>query len=156
MLTKAVQDAERKWATKVVSNAKSILLKADKVATGNLYNSVGYSLDVNTGDIEFFCASYGEFVEKGRRKGARFPPSDPILRWIKVRGIKGRDKKGRFITDRSLTFLIQRAISRDGIKPLPFFKLAIRQAGGAKALNTGVAEAIKKDIVEKVKQSLRS
>jgi hypothetical protein len=156
MLAKTVQDAQRKWAASVVANAKSILLRADKVATGNLMNSLGYSLDVRTGDIEFFSASYGEFVEKGRKKGARFPPSDPILRWIKVRGIKGRDKKGRFITDKSLTFLIQRAISRDGIKPLPFFNLAIRRAGGVKALNTAVAEAIKKDIALKVKQALKS
>jgi len=156
MLAKFVQDAERKWASRVVSNARSILLKAGKLATGNLYNSLGYSLDVNTGDIEFFSASYGEFVEKGRRKGARFPPSGPILRWIKVRGIKGRDKKGRFITDRSLTFLIQRAISRDGIKPLPFFNMAIKQAGGIKALNTDVAAAIKKDIEAKVRQALKS
>jgi len=52
--------------------------------------------------------------------------------------------------------LIQRAISRDGIKPLPFFNLAIRRAGGVKALNTAVAEAIKKDIALKVKQALKS
>jgi len=57
MLAKFVQDAERKWASRVVSNARSILLKAGKLATGNLYNSLGYSLDVNTGDIEFFSAS---------------------------------------------------------------------------------------------------
>jgi len=68
MLAKTVQDAQRKWAASVVANAKSILLRADKVATGNLMNSLGYSLDVRTGDIEFFSASYGEFVEKGRKK----------------------------------------------------------------------------------------
>ena len=81
------------------------------------------------GDISFSYAEEGKYVESGRRKGARFPPPAPILRWIKIKGIKGRDTKtGRFIKDTALVFLFQRAISRDGIKPVPFMQLAIDKA----------------------------
>jgi hypothetical protein len=128
MLDKSILEIEKKWAQKVVTNAKSILLRNKKIATGKLYNSIKYNVSSN-GDISFEYAPEGKWVEQGRRKGARFPPPAPILRWIKVKGIKGRDPKtGRFIKDTALVFLFQRAISRDGIKPVPFMQLAIDKA----------------------------
>ena len=128
MLDKSILEIEKKWAQKVVTNDKSILLRNKKVATRNLYNSIKYNVSSN-GDISFEYAPEGKWVEQGRRKGARFPPPAPILRWIKVKGIKGRDPKtGRFIKDTALVFLFQRAISRDGIKPVPFMQLAIDKA----------------------------
>lgn len=128
MLDKSIIEVEKKWAQKVVTNAKSILLRNKKVATGRLYNSVSYSVSPD-GDISFSYAEEGKWVESGRRRGARYPPPGPILQWIKVKGIKGRDRTtGRFITDKSLTFLIQRAISRDGIKPVKFMSEAIEKA----------------------------
>jgi hypothetical protein len=128
MLDKSIIEVEKKWAQKVVTNAKSILLRNKKVATGKLYNSVSYSVSPD-GDISFSYAEEGKWVESGRRRGARYPPPGPILQWIKVKGIKGRDRTtGRFITDKSLTFLIQRAISRDGIKPVKFMSEAIEKS----------------------------
>ena len=128
MLDKAILEIEKKWAQKVVTNAKSILLRNKKIATGKLYNSIKYNVSSN-GDISFEYAPEGKWVEQGRRKGARFPPPAPILKWIKVKGIKGRDPKtGKFIKDTALVFLFQRAISRDGIKPLPFMQMAIDKA----------------------------
>ena len=128
MLAQPIIEVEKKWAQKVVSNAKSILLSKRKIATGKLYNSITYNVS-SDGDISFSYAEEGKYVESGRRKGARFPPPAPILRWIKIKGIKGRDTKtGRFIKDTALVFLFQRAISRDGIKPVPFMQLAIDKA----------------------------
>ena len=128
MLAQPIIEVEKKWAQKVVTNAKSILLRNKKLATGKLYNSITYNVS-SDGDISFSYAEEGKYVESGRRRGARFPPPAPILRWIKVKGIKGRDPKtGRFIKDTALVFLFQRAISRDGIKPVPFMQLAIDKA----------------------------
>jgi len=125
MLDKSVLEIEKKWAQKVVTNAKSILLRNKKIATGNLYNSIRYNVS-SDGDISFEYAEEGKWVEQGRRKGSKFPPPGPILKWIKIKGIKGRDlKTGKFIKDKALVFLFQRAISRDGIKPLPFMQMAI-------------------------------
>jgi hypothetical protein len=128
MLDKSILEIEKKWAQKVVSNARSILIRNKKRATGNLISSIKYNVS-SDGDISFEYAPEGKWVEQGRRKGARFPPPAPILRWIKVKGIKGRDPKtGKFIKDDALVFLFQRAISRDGIKPLPFMQMAIDKA----------------------------
>ena len=128
MLDQAIIEVEKKWAQNVVSNAKSILLNKKKIATGRLYNSIRYNVS-SDGSISFSYAEEGKYVESGRRKGARFPPPAPILKWIKIKGIKGRDRTtGRFIKDKALVFLLQRAISRDGIKPVPFMKLSIDKA----------------------------
>jgi hypothetical protein len=39
------------------------------------------------------------------------------LKWIKIRGIRGRNKKGRFIKDLSLAWAIQTNIFKYGIRP---------------------------------------
>ena len=128
MLDQAIIEVEKKWAQNVVSNAKSILLNKKKIATGRLYNSIRYNVS-SDGSISFSYAEEGKYVESGRRRGARFPPPAPILKWIKIKGIKGRDTKtGKFIKDKTLVFLFQRAISRDGIKAVPFMQLAIDKA----------------------------
>jgi hypothetical protein len=124
MLDPEVIKAEQAWAQQVVTNAKSILIQNKKVASGRLVNSVRYSVNPQ-GKISFLYDIDGKWVTQGRRRGSRFPPPAPISRWIKEKGIQGRDKRGRFISNKSLTFLISRAIARDGIKPLPFMKMAI-------------------------------
>lgn len=69
----------------------------------------------NDGDLIFDIVlnDYITFIESGRRKGAKFPPVEPIVRWARSRGIP---------TDNSTIFLIRRAISRDGIKPRPIMQ----------------------------------
>jgi hypothetical protein len=142
MLDPEVIKAEQVWAQQVVTNAKSILIQNRKVASGRLVNSVRYTVN-SQGKISFLYDIDGKWVTQGRRRGSRFPPPAPILKWIKEKGIRGRDSKtGRFITDKSLTFLISRAIARDGIAPLPFMKMAIeksiKQLG--KSLKTSLAK----------------
>ena len=142
--------AQQEWAQLVVANAKSILLSNKKIATGALYNSVRYTID-SKGKIQFVFAEEGKYVQSGRRRGARFPPPAPILRWIKAKGIQGRDRTtGRFITDKSLTFLISRGISRDGIKPLPFMKMAIKNT--KKQLASKLKKEVAKSMVKRLKQ----
>jgi hypothetical protein len=78
----------------------------------NLYKTLSVKA-TNDGDLIFdiILNDYLTFIESGRRKGAKFPPVEPIVKWARSRGIP---------TDNSTIFLIRRAISRDGIKPRPF------------------------------------
>lgn len=66
----------------------------------------------NDGDLMFdiILNDYITYIESGRRKGAKFPPVEPIIAWARKRGIP---------TDNSTIFLIRRAIARDGIRPRP-------------------------------------
>lgn len=69
-------------------------------------------ISTSDGDLVFdiMLNDYITYIESGRRKGAKMPPVEPIVRWARKHGIP---------TDNSTIYLIRRAISRDGIKPRP-------------------------------------
>ena len=61
-------------------------------------------------------------VEQGRKPGP-MPPVQPIIDWIRARGIEPRDPSIR--TQRGLAFAIARKISRDGTEAQPFMRPAL-------------------------------
>ena len=117
----------KSFGKQVVKQAKGNLSKAGK--KGALSNSIDFFVIRKGGTltVRFKMNSYGAFVDKGvsgtdkkrsykdykgKTKSSPFkykakqPPSGIIEKWIKRKGLKGRDKKGRFITHKSLSFLI--------------------------------------------------
>jgi len=125
--------------------------KGTKNVSKKLYNSLDY-LPYVKGEVigvKFIMEDYGKFVDQGvkglnpnrlpkgsRRYGQQQAPNSPfsfsggkggglrkgIKEWVMSKGLKGRDKKGRFITHKSLAFLIGRSIKKRGIKSLSFFQ----------------------------------
>ena len=148
MLDQSIIEAQKKYAQLVVTNAKSILRSNNKKASGNLIESVRYTVN-SQGKIIFSFAKEGKYVQSGRRKGARFPPPAAISKWIREKGIQGRGKDGRFITNKSLTYLISRGIAKKGIKPLPFMSMAIKQS--KEQLKKELKKAITKSVVARLK-----
>jgi hypothetical protein len=86
----------------------------NKIASGKLYNSVTVTTaKTNDADIiNIEMAEYYQWVQSGRLPRKNFVPINALLSWIKSRGIRGRDKKGRFIKDKSLAFAIQKNINK--------------------------------------------
>ena len=162
MLDQEVLEEEKLWAQQVVTNAQSILRRNKKIATQRLVNSITYRID-SQGKIFFIYAPEGKWVTQGRKKypGRGVNPKGQfvasIKEWAKVKGIKGRDSKGRFISDDSLAYLIARGINNSGIEPLPFMKLAIGQAIKqlGKSLKTAVAKAEVKKFKAAIKKGLK-
>jgi len=151
MLAQPIIEAEKKWAQLVVTNAKSILIRNRKVASGRLINSVRYTVN-SQGKITFLYDKDGKWVTSGRKRNSRFPPPAAISKWIKQKGIRGRGKDGRFITNKSLTYLISRGIAKKGIKPLPFMKMAIDKTRKQlpKILKPVVAKAARAQILKNI------
>ena len=95
-----------------------------KVGTNTLVGSDIYkSLSVRAthdGDLVFdiILNDYIVFIESGRRKGAKMPPVEPIIRWARSRGIP---------TDNGTIYLIRRAISREGIRPRPILQYVFEE-----------------------------
>lgn len=92
----------------------------DKVASGKLMNSIGYEIGVGENGAPILIISYIDYFENvnlGRRKEKKRVPISAILDWIKVRGLKGRNKKGQFIPKLSFAFAIQTNIYKFGIRP---------------------------------------
>jgi len=136
----------QKLGSNVVKEGRSILKKKNKQTKQNtLYNDFDYLVTASdssvTLEFEFGGAEdYWQFVDEGVRgaggfKGSgkmrgqgspfkfstKMPPRQPLINWIKNKPIKGRDKKGRFISNESLGFLIQRAIYQRGLTRTQFF-----------------------------------
>ena len=145
-IQKEIYNNQLKWATRVVALAKANLTRGKKIATGTLYNSVKFSITPK-GKVTFHYAEEGKWVERGRRKGAKMPPQDSIAKWAKVKGLpQFRDKKGRYISDKSRAFLIARSISKKGIKPFPWYSSAVKQATQQLKPKRSIKDAIKKGL----------
>ena len=97
-----------------------------KMATGELENSFKFDvIEVTPGRwvLSIKAAKQLEFIEKGRRAGAKPPPMLPIRMWIGHRGIQL--KKGT--TAAGLAFVIAKSIGIKGIKPFPVISRTIKQ-----------------------------
>ena len=139
--------AMQKLGGNVVTEGKVILKKKKKTTSGNkLYNDFDYLVTATkssvTLEFEFGGAEdYWQFVDEGVRgaggfKGSgkmrgqgspfkfsnKMPPRGAIDRWIVGKPLRAaRDKSGRFISRKSLAFLIQRSIFQRGLERTQFF-----------------------------------
>ena len=107
----------------VMEFSKDIMDIVRVVMESNIGSDIYKNLQVitkNDGDLVFdiLLNDYLTYIESGRRKGAKMPPVEPIVRWARSRGIP---------TDNSTIYLIRRAISRDGIAPRPFMATVMEQ-----------------------------
>jgi hypothetical protein len=126
---KHLRDQLIKIGVESVLFLKKILSENDKIATKELINSLDYDILQRTNGLflEILAAPQFKYVDQGRRKGSKQPPIAPIKAWLKVKGLKFRDKKGRFIKHDSAAFLIARSIKKKGIKPLRLKERLLRE-----------------------------
>lgn len=94
--------------------------RGDKIASGQLLDSIhgGVEIDENGNPVAvLYYADYFKYVNRGRPPYVKRVPTDVLVEWIKIKGLKpGRDKKGRFKSNLSLAFAIQQNIFRYGIR----------------------------------------
>jgi predicted transcriptional regulator len=150
MPTKDIISVQEKFAKDVIKQAKTILTRKHKNASKELYNSITFEID-KKGNILFSYADQGDFVESGRRKGAKPPPTQVILKWVKQKGLgQWRDNKGRYISNKSQAYLISRSISRKGIKPLAWFSNPFEKALDKfpEIMEVSIAKVIEKQVDE--------
>jgi len=150
------------FAKKTVDRAKKILDQKGKTTSGVTSDSLGYYLKVDKGtvDLRFVGAPHSSIVDKGIRgsKSSANAPKSPykfsgskkavnlgaIDRWVVRKGLGGiRDDKGRFISRKTMVFLVARKIYLYGIKPSNFFTDAINET--TKGLPRQIARAYVKD-----------
>tara|TARA_R100000935_G_scaffold53251_1_gene80952 strand:+ start:2121 stop:2663 length:543 start_codon:yes stop_codon:yes gene_type:complete len=135
------------FATEVVSRAKKNLVD-DRKSRGDLYNTLKYDVRVepNVFLVDFIMEPYGMFVDKGvQGKTSTYPEtmtaqsgmlkkfrygtnSGPkggltsgIEAWLNKKRFQWRDKKGKFLSYETMSFLIARSIYNKGLKANMFF-----------------------------------
>lgn len=145
MIPKETKSALERFAKRVVKQARTNLTKGKKNVSKELYDSLGYDLNVhkNSFSLSMIMEDYGQFqdlgvkganpslVKNGRQKGHlgkftfrnKMPPLEPLIKWAKFRNIRLRDAKGRFAKGnyRTIGFILQKRIFAQGIKPSLFF-----------------------------------
>jgi len=100
----------------------------NKVASGKLRDSIQVQVKkVNEDEtvIQVLAEQYSQWVQSGRAPGKKGIPVSVLEKWIKERGLQGRDKKGKFIKRKSFAFAIQNNIKKFGIRPSNFLDVAL-------------------------------
>jgi len=112
------------------SNGKIYYKRIDN--TGTLRKSLKGEVKAmpNSFEADILMEEYGEWVDKGRKRGKGVPPNVLFNKsgsggWIKEKPIRLRDAQGNFtkVTDakmQSLAYLINRKIKKKGIEPTNF------------------------------------
>lgn len=161
-----VEDELNAFRKHVITEARKNLTRNKKNASKTLYNDMNSFLKVskNSFELGFEMPIYGQFQDQGvsgiKKKydtpfsyKKKMPPLDVFEAWIKRKGIKGRDKRGRFITNKSLSYLIARSVFNNGIKPSLFFTRPFELA--YKRLGDDIIQAFGLDIDEFLKYTLK-
>ena len=126
--------ALEEFRDKVVEESKKNLRKEGK-GGGQLENDLkGGEVKVTNRSLQFEIEMpyYGVFQDKGvsgiKKKyntpysyKQKMPPPSKLDKWTVRKGIAPRDEKGKFLSRKSLQFLIARSIFYNGIKPSLFF-----------------------------------
>ena len=167
MKTEALERYLNSFGKQVVNRAKGNLQKKKGGGT-NLEKSLSFKVitDADGFSVQFFMDSYGTFVDKGvsgtdvRRsfkdyKGrtisspykytTKQPPSRVLDKWIVKKGIAPRDEKGRFMSRKSISFLIARSIKKKGIQGISFFQKPLML--GLKQFGKEMLGAVKEDLI---------
>jgi len=161
----------------IIKQARTNLTKNKKNVNKKLYNSLKFKVVKNAkGDysVDFYMLDYGTFVDKGvsgtkkqqsyrnaqnkvvtspYKYTSKRPPASILQKWIKARGLKGRNKDtGRFITDKAFSFALQNTIYKSGMKGISFFSRPIYL--GSRKFGQNILDSMKKDIVNEVKKNM--
>ncbi len=96
------------FGDKVVKIARSMYLNEDKKASGKLINNLKSKLYYKKGIVElvFSSTKYLGNVEFGRKAGSKFPPSQPISKWIRQKHIQFTNKDGSPMNLKSMTLYL--------------------------------------------------
>ena len=163
---KNVDEVLNAYAEYVVDSAKKNLVDERK-SLGDLYKSVSYKYEKSQDLflLDFQMEDYGTFVDKGvRGKTSTYPETsaalsqfqygsgnfpkgglrDGIKGWLEKKRFQWRDKKGKFMSYDTMTYLISRSIYNKGLKANLFFTTPFE--AGLKNLPKQLTDAFSLDI----------
>ena len=110
-----VRGVQEEYAQAVRNLYQDNLIRSDRIASGDLLNSVEYRViqDGAEYEVQLSLAEYWKYVEYDTKP--HWPPVSAIREWIRVKPVLPRpDAHGRIPTPQSLAYLIGRKISREG------------------------------------------
>ena len=104
------------YKTKFEELIKTKIQKKDKIASGNLLASISTKIEVDGSVYTVILNSldYLKYLETGTKP--HWPPSEPILKWVKDKRLPTRELTGdkSLPTEKQLAYLVRRKISKEG------------------------------------------
>jgi len=176
MKTDNIERYLNSFGKQVVNRSKGNLQKAKGGGTNLENSiSFKVVTDADGFAVQFYMNSYGTFVDKGvsgtktkrtfkdyksktisspykfgtgssRVGKAKGGMSGIMAKWVKKKGFQWRDKKGRFMSHKSMGYIIARSIYSKGIQGISFFQKPLGL--GLKQFGKDLLENVKEDIIE--------
>lgn len=158
MLWENLYNALENMARQIRLQYKNALIRDDKIASGDLLNSVDYIIEKNGGvyevslDLEWYWKILEEGVN-GTENNVGSPYSfshktvniDAMKNWIKIKPVIPRPINGKLPTENQLAFLIGRKIARDGLEPHHYLEDITDRLN--REMENAISDAIDKDIM---------
>lgn len=125
----------------VLNQSRAMLSRKGKNVSSELFKSLDGDVKVskNSLSLSFVMEDYGIFQDKGvsgtKKKydtpysyTTKRPPAKSLEKWISKRRFQFRDEKGRFMSYKSMSYIISNSIFEKGIKPSLFFTKPFEKA----------------------------
>ena len=104
------------YKTRFEELIKTKIQEKDKIASGNLLASISTKIEVDGSVYTVILNSlnYLKYLETGTKP--HWPPTEPILRWVKDKRLPTRELTGdkSLPTEKQLTYLVCRKIAKEG------------------------------------------
>ena len=115
-----LREVLERYAVALRNEYQDNLIRSDRVASGDLLNTVEYEVKDKNGTytVSLRLQDYWKWVESGRpptEKGGNGDLRTAILEWITIKPVLPRpDKNGKLPTPQQLAYLISRKIHDEG------------------------------------------
>lgn len=142
MILKELELKVKEFANYVVQQSRSNLTKGRQNVTGSLYKSIKPNVIVERDAfiVQFEMEDYGLFQDQGVKgtqstygsssnspfrfgtgSGRKGGLTDGIQNWVKLKKFRWRDKRGRYMSYNSISYIIINSIWRKGLRARFFF-----------------------------------
>ena len=145
----------QEYAVEVRNRYQDRLILHDRIATGDLLNSVETRVeyDGQAYEVKMDLAAYWRFVEMDTQP--HWPPPSAILAWIKAKPVLPRPmKNGKLPTPEQLAFLIGRKIAVFGTKGQPDLTDTVEEMN--RAFQERIAAALAQDFAGYIRKLVRT
>lgn len=139
----------QEYAIELRNSLQDSYINDDRIASGELLNSVEYRIEKEETTISVFLdlASWWKFIEWDTKP--HFPPPEAMLKYVRVKPVIPREgRNGKLPTEQQLAYLIGRKISEVGTKGTNNLENTVKN------INSKYNELIESAITEDVSNEL--